>query len=132
MEEITLWFAPLAAIIAMTILQACAGTAGTRCAKPTLIPSDATHATTSVRVTIATATQGAYLRYTLDGSTPTGGPSGNGMQIPAARGNVLFTVGSRERRYKRLHTRRDWMIRRSQSELTSTSRRIETNRKPTP
>jgi len=29
MEKITLSFAPLAAIIAMTILQACAGTAGT-------------------------------------------------------------------------------------------------------
>jgi hypothetical protein len=97
MEKITLSFAPLAAIIAMTILQACAGTAGTRCAKPTLIPSDATHATTSVQVTIATATQGAYLRYTLDGSTPTSGPSGNGKLIPAAKGRVLFTVGPREK-----------------------------------
>jgi hypothetical protein len=97
MEKITLSFAPLAAIIAMTILQACAGTAGTRCAKPTLIPSDATHATTQVRVTIATATEGAYLRYTLDGSTPTGGPSGNGTQIPAAKGSVVFTVGPREK-----------------------------------
>ena len=97
MEKITLSFAPLAAIIAMTILQACAGTAGTRCAKPTLIPSDATHATTSVQVTIATATQGAYLRYTLDGSTPTSGPSGNGKLIPAAKGAVLFTVGPREK-----------------------------------
>jgi hypothetical protein len=97
MEKITLSFAPLVAIIAITILQACAGTAGTRCAKPTLTPSDATHATTSVQVTIATATQGAYLRYTLDGSTPTSGLSGNGMLIPAAKGRVLFTVGPREK-----------------------------------
>ena len=97
MEKITVSFAALAAIVAMTILQACAGTAGTQCAKPTLIPSDATHATTSVRVRIATATDGAYLRYTLDGSTPTGGPAGNGIQIPADRGNVLFTVGPQEK-----------------------------------
>jgi hypothetical protein len=44
-----------------------------------------------------TATEGAYLRCTLDGSTPTSGPSGNGTQIPAARGSVLFTVGPREK-----------------------------------
>jgi hypothetical protein len=30
--------------------------------------------------------RGAYLRYTLDGSTPTGGPAGNGTQIAAATG----------------------------------------------
>ena len=77
MKKITVSFAVLAAIIAMTIPQACVGTAGTQCAKPTLIPSDAIHATTFVTVTIATATAGAYLRYTLDGSTPTGGLSGN-------------------------------------------------------
>jgi hypothetical protein len=97
MEKISLSFTLLAAITLMTMLQACAGTAGTRCAKPTLIPSDATHATTQVRVMIATATEGAYLRYTLDGSVPTGGPSGNGTQIPAAKGSVLFTVGPREK-----------------------------------
>jgi hypothetical protein len=97
MEKITLSFAPIAAIIAMTILQACAGTGGMRCARPTLIPSDATHATTHVTVTIATATQGAYLRYTLDGSTPTSGPSGNGTLIAAARGKIFFTVGPREK-----------------------------------
>ena len=55
---------------------------------------------TSVMVKIATATAGAYLRYTLDGSTPTGGPSGNGMQIAAARGKVWFTVGPREKTLK--------------------------------
>ena len=87
----------------MTILQGCAsteGTAGTQCAKPTLIPSDATHATTSVTVRIVTKTAGAYLRYTLDGSTPTGGLSGNGTQIAAASGKVWFTVGSREKTLK--------------------------------
>ena len=80
----------------MTILQGCAGTTGTQCAKPTLIPSDATHATTSVTVTIATKTPGAYLRYTLDGSTPTGGSSGNGTEITASKGTVFveFGVGS--------------------------------------
>jgi Chitobiase/beta-hexosaminidase C-terminal domain len=84
----------------MTIPQACVGTAGTQCAKPTLTPSDATHATTSVTVRIATKTAGAYLRYTLDGSTPTGGLSGNGTQIAAASGKVSFTVGPRERTLK--------------------------------
>jgi hypothetical protein len=38
-------------------------------------------------------TPGAYLRYTLDGSTPTGGLSGNGTQIPAAKGEVMVTFG---------------------------------------
>ena len=95
-KKITLSFAALAAIIAITILQACvgtAGTAGTQCAKPILIPSDAGHAITSVRVTIATATEGAYLRYTLDGSTPTAGSSGNGTEITASRGTVLVEFG---------------------------------------
>src|SRR5215510_16455346 len=100
MEKITLSFAALAAIIAITILQACLGTAGTQCAKPSLIPSDATHATTSITVRIATKTAGAFLRYTLDGSTPTGGLSGNGTQIAAASGKVWFTVGSREKTLK--------------------------------
>jgi len=71
-----------------------------QCAKPTLIPSDATHATTSVTVTIATKTPGAYLRYTLDGSTPTGGSSGNGTQIAATREKVSFRVGPREKTLK--------------------------------
>jgi Chitobiase/beta-hexosaminidase C-terminal domain len=101
MEKITLSFAALAAIIAMTTPQACVGTAGTKCAKPTLIPSDASHATTSVTVRITTATAGGYLRYTLDGSTPTGGSSDNGTQIAAASGKVSFTVSGRgERRLK--------------------------------
>ena len=77
----------------MTIPQACVGTAGTQCAKPTLIPSDETHATTSVTVRIATATTGAYLCYTLDRSTPTGGPSGHGTKILASSGKVTFPIG---------------------------------------
>ena len=84
----------------MTILQGCAGTTATQCARPTLIPSDATHATTSVTVRMATKTAGAYLRYTLDGSTPTGGLSGNGTQIEATSGKVSFRVGPREKTLK--------------------------------
>ena len=99
-ERIKLSFAALAAIIAVTILQGCAGTAGTQCAKPTLTPSDATHATTSVTVRIATKTAEAYLRHTLDGSTPTGGLSGNGTQIADASGTVSFRVGPREKTLK--------------------------------
>jgi len=67
--------------------------AGAQCAKPTLTPSDASNAITSITVKIATATQGAYLRYTLDGSIPTGGSSGNGTQIPATRGEITVTFG---------------------------------------
>jgi len=93
----------LAAIIAITILQSCAGTAGTattQCAKPALIAPDATSATLYVRVRITTKTAGAYLRYTLDGSTPTGGREGNGTQIEAASGNIEFMVGAREKTLK--------------------------------
>lgn len=89
--------------MAMTIAQGCVGTAGTpatQCAKPTLTPSDATAATMSVTVRIATKTAGAYLRYTLDGSTPTGGSSGNGTLIEADRGKISFTVGPREKTLK--------------------------------
>ena len=103
MEKISFSFAALVAIIAMTILQACVGTArtaGTQCAKPTLTPSDATHATTSVTVTIRTATAGAFLRYTGDGSTPTGGSSGNGTEIAAASGKVSFTLGPKGKTLK--------------------------------
>ena len=103
MEKIILSFVALAAIVVMTILQGCVGTAGkagTQCAKPMLIPSDATSATLYVRVRITTRTAGAYLRYTLDGSTPTSGPSGNGTQIEAASGEIEFTVGRREKTLK--------------------------------
>ena len=103
MQKITVSFVAPAAIIVMTILQGCVGTAGkagTQCAKPTLIPSDATTATLYVTVKITTRTAGAYLRYTLDGSTPTGGPAGNGTQIEAATGKIEFTVGPREKTLK--------------------------------
>jgi len=40
------------------------------------------------------------LRYTPDGSTPTGGPAGNGTQIAAASGKIEFTVGPREKALK--------------------------------
>ena len=103
MEKTILSFAALSAIVIMTILQACTGMAGkggTQCAKPTLIPSDATSATLYVTVRITTRTAGAYLRYTLDGSIPTGGPAGNGTQIAAASGKIEFTVGPREKTLK--------------------------------
>jgi hypothetical protein len=93
MEKVTFPFAALAAIIAITACVGTTGTVGTQCAKPRLTPSDASHAITSVMVTIATATEGAYLRYTLDGSTPTGGTSGNGTEITASSGTVSVQFG---------------------------------------
>lgn len=67
MKKITLSFQLMAAIIAVTILQVCAGTAAARtCAQPTLIPP--TGRGSSVRVSIATTTMGAYLVYTLNDS----------------------------------------------------------------
>ena len=94
MEKIVLSFATLAAIIAITACASTANTAATQCAKPTLTPPDAANATTSVTVKIATATKGAYLRYTLDGSTPTGGSSGNGTEITASKGTALVDFGA--------------------------------------
>ena len=64
-----------------------------QCAKPTLTPSGVSGPVHSVTVTIKTATTGAYLRYTLDRSTPTGGPSGHGTKIAAASGKVTFPIG---------------------------------------
>jgi len=61
-----------------------------QCAKPTLTPPGVSGPVHSVTVTIATATTGAYLRYTLDGSTPTGD---HGTKIAAASGQVTFPIG---------------------------------------
>ena len=93
MEKTILSFAALAAIIVITACLSTSNTPGTQCAKPTLTPPDASNAITSVTVKIATATQGAYLRYTLDGSTPTGGSSGNGAEITASSGTVFVEFG---------------------------------------
>jgi hypothetical protein len=103
MKKITLLFKVLAAIIAVTILQACAATTTststtTQCAKPTLTPPGVSGPVHSVTVTINTATTGAYLRYTIDGSTPTGGPSGHGTRIAAASGKVTFSIGHKRLR----------------------------------
>jgi Chitobiase/beta-hexosaminidase C-terminal domain len=87
--------------IAVTILQACAATTTTtQCAKPTLTPPGYNGTLRNVTVTIKTATAGAYLRYTLDGSTPTGGPSGHGARIAAASGKVSFGFDARGKTLK--------------------------------
>ena len=81
----------------MTIPQA---GAGAQCAKPTLTPPGYSGTGRNATVTIKTATAGAYLRYTLDGSTPTGGPSGHGTLIAAASGKVSFSFDARGKTLK--------------------------------
>jgi len=72
MKKITLSFQLMAAIIAVTILQVCAGTAAAgTCAQPTLTP--AAGSGSRVSVYIETATAGASLVYTLSGSGAIGG-----------------------------------------------------------
>ena len=61
----------------------------TQCAKPTLSPPAVSGPVHSATVTIKTATTGAYLRYTLDGSTPT---SSHGTLIPAVSGTASFHI----------------------------------------
>ena len=91
MKKITLSFNVLAAIIAVTILQACARTPATQCAMPTLTPPNGNGQ--PVAVTIATTTAGAQLRYTTDGTDPSSGPSPNGTIIPAQSGQVPDVFG---------------------------------------
>lgn len=102
MNRNTLSFDTLAAIIACAILQACACTAvrqaapapATQCAKPTLYPPSASGpAGASITVTITTATNGAYLRWTDDGTPPTGGSSGHGHVIKASSGPAPTVYG---------------------------------------
>ena len=97
MNKITLSFNVLAAIIAATILQACESTAVTpltQCAKPTLTPPNGNgQAGPPIRVTIATATTGAHLRYTLDSTTPSGSSGSNETLIPAQSGVVTDVFG---------------------------------------
>ena len=87
MKKITLSLDVLAAIVAVTILQACANKAGlTQCATPKLDPEGGSgQAGSSISVKIKTATLGAQLRYTTDGSIPT---SGYGTLIAAPSGSV--------------------------------------------
>jgi hypothetical protein len=95
MKKISLSFEVLAAIIAVTILQACASTAvptKTQCATPTLNPEHGTGGAGSpITVTIETATVGAWLCYTTNGTTPTVVPL-NGKIIKAQRWNVTFPL----------------------------------------
>ena len=106
MKKITLSFGVRTAIIAVTILQACATTGTpTQCAPPTVTGPLGTSLAVynhwppphhpclfGFQVTIAT-TYGARLRYTTDGSTPTGGPSGHGMPIPGRSGPAYILFG---------------------------------------
>ena len=100
MNKMTLSFEIVGAIIAVMILQACAGTAGTaatpaaQCAKPTLSPPPSTHVPVGsyVTVTITTTTVGAHLLYTLDKTKPTSGPPVHGTPILAATGNVRIRI----------------------------------------
>jgi hypothetical protein len=87
MKKITLSFDVLAAIIAVTILQACANVAGlTQCATPKLDPPGGSGpAGSSISVRISTATVGAKLRFTTDGSKPT---STHGTLIAAESGSA--------------------------------------------
>ena len=72
MKKIALSFNVLAAIIAVTILQACAKTAIEQCATPTLTPpSKSGPSNAPITVMVATTTKGANLRWTDNNSTPT-------------------------------------------------------------
>ena len=92
-----------------TIIQTTSATV-TQCAKPTLTPPGVHAAVHTVTVTIKTTTTGANLRYTLDGSTPTGGPSGHGTRIAAASGQVTLTrIGATGRTLKAIAYKAGWV-----------------------
>ena len=111
MKKITLSFELRTAIIAVTILQACATTSTpTQCAQPTVTgplgvsravynnwPQPHPPCLFGFWVTIATTTYGTRLRYTTDGTTPTGGRSGNGILIPARSGPapIIFPLNGK-------------------------------------
>jgi hypothetical protein len=106
MKTPTFSSAVLAAIIAVTILQGCAATTTTtQCAKPTLSPASG-GPVPSVTVTIKTTTTGAYLRYTLDGSTPT---SSHGTLIPAASGTASFHIWPPGKTLKAIAYKAGWV-----------------------
>jgi chitobiase/beta-hexosaminidase-like protein len=99
MNKMTLSFEIVAAILAVAILQACAGrtpamdgrsmttTAKSQCEKPTLNPQNVSAKVgTLITVRIKTATNGAKLRYTLTGSTPSNG------SMPGDSGDVTFRI----------------------------------------
>jgi Fn3 associated len=109
MKTTTFSFAVLAAIIAVMILQACAATTTTTTtqrAKPTLSPPGVSGPVHSVTVTIKTATTGAYLRYTLDSSTPT---SSHGTLIPAASGQASFHIWPPGKTLKAIAYKAGWV-----------------------
>ena len=85
MKKITLSFQLMAAIIAVTILQVCAGTAAAgQCAKPTLTPPSSGSGS-PVSVALYTATSGAYLVYRLNDSEV-------GVLIRRSSATVTITV----------------------------------------
>ena len=91
MKKVTLSFNVLAAIIAVTILQACAKTAIEQCATPTLTPpSKSGPRDAPISVMVATTTKGANLRWTDDGSPPT---SSHGNLIKAESGPAPTVFG---------------------------------------
>jgi alpha-tubulin suppressor-like RCC1 family protein len=62
-------------------------------ATPTATPSGGSNLTTTQNVVLATTTPGATVRYTLDGSTPTGASPAYAAPIPISTGTTLKAVG---------------------------------------
>jgi hypothetical protein len=61
----------------------------TQCATPTLTPQSVSGPVQSVKVTIQAATTEDHLRYTLDATTPTSGPTPHGTPVAAASVDVV-------------------------------------------